>query len=751
MALILKDRVQVISTTTGTGTLTLGAAVDGYQSFSVIGDGNTTYYTIVDKVTSDWEVGVGTYTASGTTLSRDTILASSTGGSAIDFAAGDKNVFVTYPAEKGVWLDASNKLAQSDFTDLDVSGTATINTATITSGTVSTTPASATDIANKQYVDNLVSSGITYHAPVKYEVPDSTGNLNATYNNGTAGVGATLTNAGTQTAFTPDGVVAQVGDRVLVYNQTNAYENGVYTVTTVGSGSTNWVLTRATDADSYGLKDLNALGNGDAFFITSGNTGAGETYVCNTVGTITFGTTPISFTQISSTQIYSAGTGLTLTNTTFSLTNTGTAGTYGSVTQVPVLTTNAQGQVTNVTNTSIAIPTSQITSGTLPVVRGGTGLSTIAAKSIPVANTADTYTTVTPSAGQSIRLNAGGAAWEAYTPTFGTVTSVSGTSPVSSSGGATPAISLASGYGDTQNPYASKTANYVLAAPNGSAGVPTFRAIAAADIPTLNQNTTGSAGSVANSVTFNNGGSGAASGTTFNGSSAQTISYNTVGAPSTTGTNASGTWSISISGNAATATSAGNADTLDGQHGSYYQPASTAITTSNIGSQSVNYATSAGNADTLDGQHGAYYQPASTAITTSNIGSQSVNYATSAGSATDSTKLPLAGGNMTGGFKEAQVAMGANNIDLATGNFFSKTISGATSLTVSNVPASGTAASIILNLTNGGSASITWWSGMKWAGGTAPTLTASGRDVLGFFTYDGGTIWTGLLLGKDIK
>jgi hypothetical protein len=75
----------------------------------------------------------------------------------------------------------------------------------------------------------------------------------------------------------------------------------------------------------------------------------------------------------------------------------------------------------------------------------------------------------------------------------GTVTSVTGTSPVASSGGTTPAISLASGYGDTQNPYASKTANYVLAAPNGVAGVPTFRAIVAADIPTLNQNTTGSA------------------------------------------------------------------------------------------------------------------------------------------------------------------------------------------------------------------------------------------------------------------
>jgi len=96
--------------------------------------------------------------------------------------------------------------------------------------------------------------------------------------------------------------------------------------------------------------------------------------------------------------------------------------------------------------------------------------------------------------GQVLKSTGTGVEWG--TGSSGGVTSVSGTSPVVSSGGATPAISLASGYGDTQNPYASKTANFFLAAPNGTAGVPTFRAIVSADIPTLNQNTTGSAGSV---------------------------------------------------------------------------------------------------------------------------------------------------------------------------------------------------------------------------------------------------------------
>jgi len=103
------------------------------------------------------------------------------------------------------------------------------------------------------------------------------------------------------------------------------------------------------------------------------------------------------------------------------------------------------------------------------------------------------------------------------------------------------------------------------------------------------------------------------------------------------------------------------------------------------------------------------------------------------------------------GTKETKIAMGANAIDLATGNYFTKTISAATTFTVSNVPVAGNAISFILDLTNGGAGTITWWAGMKWAGGTAPTLTTAGRDSLGFFTHDGGTTWTGLVLGKDIK
>lgn len=109
MALVLANRVKETTTTTGTGALTLAGAVTGFQSFAVIGNANTTYYTIAGQTTGQWEVGIGTYGSSGTTLSRTTVLANSAGTqpSALDLSAGTKDVFVTYPASKSVNLDAS--------------------------------------------------------------------------------------------------------------------------------------------------------------------------------------------------------------------------------------------------------------------------------------------------------------------------------------------------------------------------------------------------------------------------------------------------------------------------------------------------------------------------------------------------------------------------------------------------------------------------------------------------------------------
>jgi hypothetical protein len=337
MALIVADRVKEVTTTSGTGTYTLGGAVDGFQAFSAVTvDTDTVYYAITDD--TDWEVGIGTIGGTQTTLARTTILSSSNSGSAVNWGAGTKNIFLTYPAEKAVYEDASgnvdvpNNLTVGgtvdgvDIAARDADLTTTTNTAnaalpkaggTMTGNLVlNADPTASLQAATKQYVDTIAAAGIHYHTPARVEAP---ANLPSTYDNGTSGVGATLTNSGTQVAIVIDGIALSSSDRVLIYQQTDPAHNGVYTVTTVGSVSTNWVLTRATDADSYGPSDPDALGQGDAFFISAGDTGAGETYVMTTVGTITFGTTGIVFTQISATAIYSAGAGLTLTGQEFSL------------------------------------------------------------------------------------------------------------------------------------------------------------------------------------------------------------------------------------------------------------------------------------------------------------------------------------------------------------------------------------------------------------------------------------------------
>lgn len=102
MAFVLADRVKETTTTTGTGTITLAGAATGFQSFSAIGNGNSTYYTIYLQGGSEWEVGIGTYTSSGTTLSRDSVLSSSNSGSLVNFSAGTKDVFCDYPAGRAV-------------------------------------------------------------------------------------------------------------------------------------------------------------------------------------------------------------------------------------------------------------------------------------------------------------------------------------------------------------------------------------------------------------------------------------------------------------------------------------------------------------------------------------------------------------------------------------------------------------------------------------------------------------------------
>ena len=132
MPLVVADRVRETSTTAGTGTLTLAGAVAGFQSFSVIGNGNTTYYSIVDSTAGTWEVGIGTYTSSGTTLARTTVLANSSGNtSPISFAANSKDVFATYPAGKSVYKDANNRVVIPYTSGTTDTGSLNVGSATV--------------------------------------------------------------------------------------------------------------------------------------------------------------------------------------------------------------------------------------------------------------------------------------------------------------------------------------------------------------------------------------------------------------------------------------------------------------------------------------------------------------------------------------------------------------------------------------------------------------------------------------------
>lgn len=526
MAIVVKDRVKETTAVTGTGTATLLGAANGFQSFAAIGNGNITYYAIVNSEDGTWEVGKGTYSTTGPTLTRDTIYESSNAGSPVSFAAGIKDIFCTYPAEKAIYEEPSgntlidggpitvigqgvtsyttfsaalgetyaniNSFAQFyaqnlnsgseasadfvvynnlgdgtyNFADMGINssnyssatypiftpgsayffndggelflGSATDDLVLFAGGTDTTDEAvridkttkavttvgdvnvgAALDVtgaatfgstvllnadptlnlqaATKQYVDTAVSTGLHLHQPVRVA---TTGNLTATYNNGSSGVGATLTNSGAQAAISIDGISLSTNDRVLVWQQTTQAQNGIYTVTTVGSGSTNWVLTRATDADTYAPQSDTGLGGGDYFYVQEGTTGAGDSYVCTNTGTITFGTTAITFAQFSGAITYTGGTNINVTGQTISLTGTvgptnggtgvNTVATgdllYGSATNTwsklsagsayKSLVMNAGG--TNVEWNAVALNQSGAVSGALPATNGGTGQSSYA-------------------------------------------------------------------------------------------------------------------------------------------------------------------------------------------------------------------------------------------------------------------------------------------------------------------------------------------------------------------------------------
>jgi hypothetical protein len=226
----------------------------------------------------------------------------------------------------------------------------TIDGLTLGSGLATADPTVNLGLATKQYVDNIVT-GLNFHPPV---IAASTTNLGVTYNNGTSGVGATLT-ADTLRAFNAlDGASVAVGGRVLIKDQTNQIQNGVYTLTNNGSaGVTAWILTRATDQDN---SISGEMANGDDFSVQSGTVNAGKSFVNSTVGTITIGTTNITYSQYYAglpDQSTNAGKYLTTDGTTPSWSTAVTSVTSGSTSRISIGGTASAPTVDLVTNNSL--------------------------------------------------------------------------------------------------------------------------------------------------------------------------------------------------------------------------------------------------------------------------------------------------------------------------------------------------------------------------------------------------------------
>ena len=374
------------------------------------------------------------------------------------FIGQNKPFYATInPDQSG--LHITNSTIDSSTIGATTPSTAVFTNMLTNTGQVLTAPVSNTDLVNKLYADSL-SLGVSFKNPV------------------VCGTTGPITLSGLQTI---DGITVTAGQRVLVKDQANAAFNGIY-----NASASTW--TRSSDCATYDAL-VSAL-----VFIQSGGQ-AGSAWYCYSQPPGTINVTPINWSNFSVSAIYYAGTGLTLTGTTFSITPVGTAGTYGSASSVPVITTNASGQVSSVTNTSIAISNTQVS---------GLGtMSTQNASSVAITGGTIDGTTIGGASAGAIT----GTTITANTQFVGDGTGLTGTASALNIGGNAATATTAS-----------------------------------------------SATAVANSVTFDNSGAGNASGTTFNGSAAKTISYNTLGAPSATGSGASGTWSISISGNAGTVT-----------------------------------------------------------------------------------------------------------------------------------------------------------------------------------------------------
>jgi len=319
MALVVADRVQETTTTTGTGTITLAGASAGYQSFAVIGNGNTTYYTLTSG--NNWEVGVGTYATSGPTLARTTVLASSAGGITPITLSGTSSVFVTYPAEIATMLTnpvpTNGGVVYGTGTAINVSAAGTVNgyqflqSAGAASPTwvqinsfkdVAVAPTSPTPIEGDRFFDNTTGIDYTYITDVDGSqwVETAPGNLASVaggsstqvqYNN--AGILGGITGAttnGTVLTLTTPVLGAATGTSLALGGATLGSNALAVTGTTALSG----LLTAAGGVSSTLTTDATSSTTGS--IISAGGISCQKALFVGTTATLGIGTTPASIT-----------------------------------------------------------------------------------------------------------------------------------------------------------------------------------------------------------------------------------------------------------------------------------------------------------------------------------------------------------------------------------------------------------------------------------------------------------------------